>query len=93
MNATRFALLLGISLAVSACANSQFVEHPILSLIGDSPESEQPRSESPAGQHCARLAAQRAHDAEYAGEDEETQNSVRSKTYSDCVAWDKKHAG
>jgi hypothetical protein len=90
MNTTRFALLLCIPLAVSACANSEFVEHPILSLIGA--ESAQPSAGSPDQKHCARLAAQRAHDAEYSGEDEDTQNSVRSKTYSDCVAWDKKHA-
>ena len=93
MNATRFVLLLCISLAVSACANSRFVEHPILSLIGADTQSGQSQSVSPDRQHCAKLAAQRAHDAEYSGEDEETQNSVRGKTYSDCVAWDKKHAG
>jgi len=92
MNTTRFALLLCISLAVSACADSKFVEHPILSLIGADPQSGQPQPASPDQQHCARLASQRAHDAEYSGEDEETQNSVRSKTYSDCVAWDRKHA-
>lgn len=42
--------------------------------------------------HCRKIAKLRASDAAYAGEDEETQESVYSRTYADCVAWDSKHA-
>ncbi len=45
-----------------------------------------------ANAHCIQLARQRASDAAYAGEDEETQQSVYDRTYSGCMDWDAKHA-
>jgi len=45
-----------------------------------------------ANEHCTTLARQRASDAAYSGEDEETQQSVYDRTYSGCMAWDAKHA-
>ena len=42
--------------------------------------------------HCTTLAKQRAQDAAFQGEDADTQESVYNRTYSDCVAWDLKHA-
>jgi hypothetical protein len=93
MNSARVGLLLGLALVLSACADSRFVEHPILSLIGSDTQGGQPVAGSPVQAHCARLATQRAHDAEYSGEDEATQRSVYDKTYSDCLAWDKQHKG
>jgi hypothetical protein len=42
--------------------------------------------------HCRNLARQRAGDAAYAGEDEETQQSVYDRTYAGCMDWDSKHA-
>ena len=41
--------------------------------------------------HCASLAKLRARDAAYAGEDEETQQSVYDRTYADCTEWDARH--
>ena len=41
---------------------------------------------------CTTLAKQRAADAAYAGEDEETQQSVYDRTYAGCMDWDAKHA-
>ncbi|MBV9993525.1 MAG: hypothetical protein JOZ72_19795 [Alphaproteobacteria bacterium] len=41
--------------------------------------------------HCASLAKLRARDAAYAGEDEETQQSVYDRTYADCSQWDARH--
>ncbi len=52
------------------------------------PASVRPR----ANEHCTTLARQRASDAAYAGEDEETQQSVYDKTYAGCMDWDAKHA-
>jgi len=42
--------------------------------------------------HCTTLAKQRAQDAAFQGEDPDTQESVYNRTYSDCIAWDMKHA-
>jgi hypothetical protein len=42
--------------------------------------------------HCQKIARQRATDAAYAGEDEETQEAVYNRSYADCMAWDSKHA-
>jgi hypothetical protein len=46
----------------------------------------------PAAGHCVALARQRASDAAYQGEDEETQHSVYDRTYAECMDWDSKHA-
>ncbi|MBV8978407.1 MAG: hypothetical protein JO261_04795 [Alphaproteobacteria bacterium] len=43
-------------------------------------------------EHCTKLARQRAEDAAYEGEDEETQESVYNRTLSECTAWDQRHA-
>jgi hypothetical protein len=91
MDGARMGLFVGLALSLSACADSRFVEHPILSLVGADTQSPQPASA--VQPRCARLATQRAHDAEYSGEDEATQRSVYDKTYSDCLAWDKQHNG
>ncbi len=48
-------------------------------------------SASPSA-HCTALAKQRAIDAAFQGEDPDTQEAVYNRTYSDCVAWDLKHA-
>jgi hypothetical protein len=54
------------------------------------PISSAPAASSSA--HCSALAKQRAIDAAFQGEDGDTQESVYNRTYSDCVAWDLKHA-
>jgi hypothetical protein len=57
-------------------------------------EAPQPASIRPsdARGRCTKLARQRASDAAYAGEDEETQQSVYDRTYAGCMDWDAKHA-
>ncbi len=42
-------------------------------------------------QHCVHIAKQRATDAAYAGEDEETQEAVYNRTYASCRDWDARH--
>jgi hypothetical protein len=91
MGGARMGLFVGLALSLCACADSRFVEHPILSLVGADTQSPPPASA--VQPHCARLATQRAHDAEYSGEDEATQRSVYDKTNSDCLTWDKQHNG
>ncbi len=80
------------------------VETAQMAPVGDTaPPASQPLSVQTAqlpplaqpaaiGDHCRRIAKQRSTDAAYAGEDEETQESVYNRTYSDCVAWDTRHA-
>jgi hypothetical protein len=53
-----------------------------------------PASIQPGGTkgRCTTLARQRASDAAYAGEDEETQQSVYDRTYAGCMDWDARHA-
>jgi len=46
----------------------------------------------PPSAHCMTLANQRAQDAAYQGEDPDTQEAVHTRTYTECVAWDLKHA-
>jgi len=46
----------------------------------------------PPNAHCMALAKQRAIDAAYQGEDPDTQEAVHDRTYTECVAWDLKHA-
>ena len=60
-----------------------------LSVQAQSAPQTQPAAVS---DHCRKIAKDRAGDAAYSGEDEETQQSVYSRTYADCVAWDNKHA-
>ena len=119
-----------LAMGLSGCADSDFVEHPITSLIpswGDeakpaapaqaasatetpAPASVAPQSPTapsegapPAVQaaqlapsaatnaHCRQLAGLRSRDAAYAGEDEETQDAVYSRTYAECTAWEARH--
>lgn len=46
---------------------------------------------TPPSVHCTELAKLRSRDAAYAGEDEETQDVVYHRTYSDCVTWETRH--
>ncbi len=40
-----------------------------------------------AADRCSRVAEERMTDADYQGFDAATQQQVRDKTYSDCLAW------
>ena len=57
--------------------------------MAETPSTPPPRM---AGEHCTKLARQRASDAAYEGEDEETQRAVYDRTYAGCMDWDAKHA-
>lgn len=66
---------------------------------GDMSAGQTTTSDAPVAQaavspsaHCTTLAKQRAQDAAFQGEDSDTQEAVYNRTYSDCVAWDLKHA-
>ena len=49
-------------------------------------------SATATSKHCATLARQRASDAAYQGEDEETQEQVYNRTLATCADWDRRHA-
>ena len=61
---------------------------------GQTPPSDAPVLQAAASPsaHCTALGKQRAQDAAFQGEDPDTQEAVYNRTYSDCVAWDLKHA-
>jgi hypothetical protein len=76
---------------MSTAAPSQMTQaQPAETSEPQPPASIQPRGS--IGAHCTILAKQRAADAAYAGEDEETQQSVYDRTYAGCMDWDAKHA-
>lgn len=43
--------------------------------------------------HCQAVADQRTSDAALNGLDEDLQQAIHDRTYSDCVAWQTKHGG
>jgi hypothetical protein len=91
---TRFASIAFAGAAIAglcACANSEFVEHPITSLIPRLRADQPSPKQTIANPQCSALAELRARDVDYAGEDDETQRAVHDKTYADCVDWELKH--
>ncbi len=87
----RIVLALAAALALSGCADSAFVDHPISSLFPSLGPDQTASAQAVADPHCSKLAKQRAGDASFAGEDTETQRAVYDKTYADCLDWDSKH--
>jgi hypothetical protein len=72
----------------SASPPQAAASQPLSLQAQDAPQA-QPAAVS---DHCRKIAKDRAGDAAYSGEDEETQTSVYNRTYADCIAWDNKHA-
>ena len=79
--------------AADASAPAPLASAPA-SVTSTAPASVAPVAASPraTSDHCRALARQRAGDAAYGGEDEQTQQSVYDRTYAGCMDWDSKHA-
>lgn len=103
----RLMLVAVTALGLSGCADMDFFGDAPSSTAPDTtgtaaqPPGEAAPVQAPAASaqaaittpsaHCTHLARQRASDAAYAGEDEDTQQAVYDRTYADCAAWDAKH--
>ena len=57
------------------------------------PTADGPPAPPVSNAHCEAVAKQRAEDAAASGLDPETQETVRSGTYANCLAWDVAHPG
>jgi type IV secretory pathway VirB10-like protein len=77
--------------APSDAATAPAEQTPVAQAAPESPAPVAQATPSSSA-HCTMLAKQRARDAAFEGEDADTQEAVYNRTYSDCVAWDLKHA-
>ena len=88
----RALFVIAIAAGLAGCSDSDFVDHPISSLIPSLSSDDAVKAEvKPQDSHCMTVAKLRARDAAYAGEDTDTQHSVYDKTYSECTDWDARH--
>jgi len=58
----------------------------------ETPTTSPAASMAVANESCTNLARQRASDAAYQGEDEETQEAVYNRTLASCTDWERRHA-